>query len=206
MHLFVGQMVQRVAVGVARVDAQVDAESQTFPFVDCLLHEPQHALRRMHLPLPQDGVQEAVSQAMSLVHAVVVAGHRVTGDQRMINGVFIVTVICGAGLVAMHKDGEAVDVDGDLPRGMVASLRAEVPLARIGQRIAQSVPVAGFARENVEQSRLRGLAGHSFVERSVAGPVPGRHLHGRIVRHAVGVVLRRVSGRQRIDPLAQQFD
>ena len=53
---------------------------------------------------------------------------------------------------------------------------------------------------------MRGLAGQSFVQRLFARPIPGRHLHGRVVGQAVGVILRRIARGQSIDSLAQQFD
>ena len=56
-----------------------------FALLDRFFHESCDALGRMNLPLPQDRVQKAVSQAMPVVHAVVVPGHRVAGDQRMID-------------------------------------------------------------------------------------------------------------------------
>jgi hypothetical protein len=120
-EVFARQIVQCFTVGVARIDTEVGSIAQALSLGNHLLHEPQHALGRMHLPLPQNGVQEAVAQATPVVHAVVVAGHGVVGDQRMIDGVFVVTVVCRAGLLAVNGDGETVDVDRDLAGGVVSA-------------------------------------------------------------------------------------
>lgn len=66
-------------------------------------------------------MHEAASQAVSLVHAVVLAGHRVTGHQRMIDRLSVVAVVGGAGLPTMHENRKAVDVEGHPARGVVAS-------------------------------------------------------------------------------------
>src|ERR1700690_660682 len=118
-QFFVGQIVQRLTVGVAGVDAKVEHMAQPLGFANCLLQKPLHAVRRMNLTLPQDRVQETVSQAVSLLHAVVVAGYRVTGHQRMIDRILVVTVVGGAGLPTMPDDRKAIDSDGDLSRGVV---------------------------------------------------------------------------------------
>jgi hypothetical protein len=81
-------------------------------------------------------VKEAVSQAISLVHAVVVAGYRVTGQQRMIDRLLVVAIVGRAGLLAVDLNRKAVHVDGHLPRGPVAAGGAEMTLARFAQRIA----------------------------------------------------------------------
>jgi len=45
----------------------------------------------------------------------------------------------------MHLDRKAVDVDGYLPRGVIAARRAEMARARFGQRVAQRRAVGGRA-------------------------------------------------------------
>ena len=158
---------------------------------DDLLHEALHALRRVDLALPQDGVQEAVSQTVSVLHAVVLAGHRVAGQQRMIDGVAVVPVVGGAGLPSVHDDWKAVDVDGHPACGVVASGGTEMTLAGVGQRVAQRRPIAGRERQQIDQPRLRGLTGQALVERLLAGTIPSGQLHGRIMGQAIGVVLGR---------------
>ena len=64
------------------------------------MHEPFHTLRRVDLPLPQNGMDKAVSQAVPVLHAVVAARHRVTSHQRMIDDLLVVAVVGSAGLMA----------------------------------------------------------------------------------------------------------
>ena len=203
---FVGESIQRFAIGVAGINAKIDHLPQSLRLADDLLHEPPDTMRRMHLPLPQDGVQKAVAHAVSLAHAVVGAGHRVAGHQRMVHGLLVITVVRSAGLLAIHLDGKAVDVDGHAPRRMIAAGGPQMPLARIGEYIAQRRPVAGSERQDIDQPRLCRLAGEPLIDRLVAGAVPGCHLHRRIMRQAVGVVLRGVAERESIQAFAKKLD
>lgn len=50
------------------------------------------------------------------------------------------------------------------------------------------------------------MTGQPFVERLFAAAIPRREFHRRIVRQAVGVVLRGIAQRQRVQAFAQQLD
>jgi hypothetical protein len=106
----------------------------------------------------------------------------------------------------VHLDRKAVDVDGDLARRLIAAGGAQVSYARLAQCVAQRRAVAGGERQGFHQPRLRGLTGQPFGHGPFAGPVPGGHLHGRIVRQPVGIVLSRITHGQGVQALAQQFD
>ena len=111
----------------------------------------------------------------------------------------------------MHLDREAVDIERDAARrrplrGARAAAGPQVPRATLGQAVAQRGAVGREAREDIEQSRLRGLTGQAFVERGIARSVPGGQFHGRIVGQPIGVVLGRIAQCQAVQPLAQQFD
>ncbi len=205
-HLFIGQIVQCRPIGVARVDSHIDHPAEALRLPHHLVGEPFDALGRVGRSLSQDGMHEAVSQAITFVHGVVIAGHRVAGDQRMVDRIAVVAVVCRARLMAVHLDRKAVDVHRDVPRGMVAAGGPQMPLARLAQRIAEGRQIAAGARQDVDQPRLRGLAGHSLVERLLAGTVPGGQLHRRVVSQAIGVVLSTVAEGQGIHPLAHQLD
>ncbi len=209
--MFVRESIQRFAIGVACVNSEIDHVPQSLRLADDLLHEPPDTMRRMHLPLPQDRMQKAVAQSVAVSRAVVRAGHRVASHQRMIHGLLVITVVRGTGLLAIHLNGKAVDVHGYAPRrrplrGARAAGGPQMPLARIGEHIAQRRPVAGSERQDIDQPRLRRLAGEPFLDGLVAGAVPSGHLHRGIMRQAVGVVLGGVAEGESIHAFAKEFD
>ncbi len=204
--LFVGQVVECLAIDITGVDAVIHDVTQTFGLRFNLLQEAANALGGMHLPLPQEGVQKTVAQPMAFLHAVVAAGHAVAGHQRMIDRVAIVAVVGGARLLAVDLNRKAVDVDRDASRFVVAAAGAEMPMATLGQAVAQCCTIRRAVGEDVDQPRLRRLTGQTLVERLLAAAVPNGQLHRRIVRQAIGVVLCGVAHRQRVNTLTQQLD
>ncbi|MDA1049165.1 MAG: hypothetical protein O3C40_01625 [Planctomycetota bacterium] len=48
----------------------------------------------------------------------------------------------------------------------------QMPLARLGEHVAQRRAVAGCERQDIDQPRLRRLAGEPFVDGLVAGAIP----------------------------------
>ena len=78
----------------------------------------------------------ACAQAMPMLHAIVVARHGVAGYQRMIDRVAIVAVVGRARLAAMYRDGKAVDVNRDVPRGVVTASGPQMTLAAVRQAVA----------------------------------------------------------------------
>jgi len=121
------------------------------------------ALRRVRIARTQLGIDQ-------------VAGLGDAGDQRVEDPGVVVAIVFGAGLVAVHLDGQRVDVDGQIADAVAAALRVEPPGRTLQQGTAQDRPVLRGA-QHPHQSRQRGLGGE---------PVG----HGRILRQRLAVLVR----------------
>jgi hypothetical protein len=76
------------------------------------------------------------------------------------------------------------------------------PLPR---RPPQHLQVPAVVRQQIEQPRLRGLAGQTLLQYPLTWTIPSCHPQGRIMRQAIQVVLGTITQRQAVDPLPQQF-
>ena len=77
-------------------------------------------------------------------------------------------------------------------RRAIAARGAEMPMATLGQAVAQCCAIRRAVGEDVDQPRLCRLTGQTLVERLLAATVPNGQLHRGIMRQAIGVVLRGV--------------
>ena len=159
----------------------------------------------MHVARPQHGVDEALTQSQAFLKAVVIAAHRVAGDQGVKHLFLIVAVVLRARLSAVGLNRKAVDVDRDPPRGMVVARGPQVTPRPVGQRLAELLDVGFEVSQGVEQARLRGLAGQPLLLHALARAVPGGQPQGRIVGQLVHVVLGVVALGQRVEAFAEQF-
>jgi hypothetical protein len=117
----------------------------------------------------------------------------------------VVPVPGSAGLIAMHLDGQRVDVQRamrDLPPAAGGLLVAGDPY---GKGFVDRATL-GFARQAVHQPPVRRLTGKAFLENLLARAVPDGQLHGRVVGQRVLVVLVGVAQGQAVQVLADQLD
>ena len=159
----------------------------------------------MHVARPQHGMDEALPQPQAVLKAIVIAAHRVAGHQRMKDLFVIVAVVLYSRLGAVGLNRQAVDVDGDPPRGVVVAGGPQVTARPIGQRLPQSLGVGFVVSQGREQPRLRGLAGQPLLLHPLARPIPSGQPHGRIVGQLVYVVLGVVALGHGIQAFAEQF-
>ena len=150
-------------------------------------------------------MQKTIAQSEAVLGRIVLAADAEAGDQRMIAAVPIVSVVDDPLLRAAAGDEEAVNVDGDGGRAAVGAGAAEPPLRPVGQAVAEGLQILGAARQDVDQPRLRGLAGQPLVEGAAIVSIPAGQAEGRIVSQAVEIVLSGVTKCQRVDPFAEQF-
>ena len=127
--VFVSQFIQHRAGDETRIKPEVEAPCQLPGLVNHVADKPPDAFGRIHVALPQDGVNEAVPQPLAFPRAVVVAAHREAGDQRMIDGLLIVTVIASPQLLAVNlATGDATSL-GQLGPNATELLQAFAILA-----------------------------------------------------------------------------
>lgn len=168
---------------------------------DGLPHEPHRAFGSSAVAPPQDRVHEALPQTRRLVAALGTEA----GDDGVVHLAVVVPVPGPAGLIAMHFDGQRVDVQSTVR--YLAPTAGGLLMARHpdGQGFVDRAPL-DFAGEAVDQPPIGRLTGQAFLEHSLAGAIPHGQLHAHVVGQRVLVVLMGVTQGQAVEVLAEQLD
>src|SRR5215469_2600090 len=146
-----------------------------------------------------------MEEAISKTRGVEVAPGREAGDQRRIDGLFVVAVVGRAWLFAVDLHRVAVGInDAELDAGVgVGQL---VGAQGEGEGVAGSFKISGHVGIGDAGNETRGgrLRGKALVERAVSLAIPGGDADSGVVCETVGVVLAGMSEGAGIDPLTKK--